>query len=96
MLRRRVAAALLLVAGSALPAASDQMTKNPPCQSVKSIGVAHMTKDGVITLRIRSLPPPPIAEAELRYAPDDQSYVEIKRHLGGIAPGEWKAVRPWC
>ena len=67
-----------------------------PCFMVESIGVATMSKDGVITLRIRSLPPGPIAEAEFRYAPGDAKYEDIKRHLDGIAPGESKPVRPWC
>ena len=66
------------------------------CESVASIGVATMTEDGVITLRLRSLPPGPIAEGVLRYAPDNPQYDEIKEHLGGIRPGEVKPVRPWC
>ena len=37
-----------------------------------------------------------IAEGELRYAPDDPQYEEIKQHLGGIAPGDIKPVKPWC
>ena len=60
------------------------------------MGVAHMAEDGVIALHIRSLGPGPIAEGELRYAPDDPRYDEIKAHLGGIAPGESRPVRPWC
>jgi len=66
------------------------------CAAVESIGVATMAPDGAITLRIRSLPPGPIAEGTLRYAPGDPRYDEIKRHLGGIMPGESKPVRPWC
>ena len=66
------------------------------CESVASIGVATMSADGVITLRVRSLPPGPIAEGELRYAPNDPQYADIKTHLGGISPGEVKSVRPWC
>ena len=66
------------------------------CHSVASIGVAHMSEDRVITLRLRSLPPGPIAEGEFRYAPKDPQYRDVIRHLGGIRPGEWKPVRPWC
>jgi hypothetical protein len=69
---------------------------DPPCESVASIGVAYMDADGVITLRIRSLPPGPIAEGEFRYEPDDPHYQDIVAHLGGIKPGETKPVRPWC
>jgi hypothetical protein len=68
----------------------------PPCEQASSIGVATMTADGVITLRLRSLPPGPIAEATMRYAPDDPKYQDVMTHLGGIAPGETKTVKPWC
>lgn len=86
-------AVAVLVAMAAGPA-SAQTT--PPCEQAASIGVAIMTADGVITLRLRSLPPGPIAEATMRYTPGDPKYEEVMTHLGGIAPGETKAVRPWC
>jgi hypothetical protein len=55
-----------------------------------------MDADGAITLYIHTLPPGPIGEGELHYAPDDPRYQEIVTHLGGIKPGETKNVRPWC
>lgn len=85
----------LLVLALLLPAAPAGAQK-AGCDSAASIGVATMAPDGEITLRIRSLPPGPIAEGTLRYKPDDPKYAEIKTHLGGIAPGETKPVRPWC
>jgi hypothetical protein len=94
--RNCVAALVISVGLTAVAFAEDKKDDAVPCASVESIGVAHMTDDGVITLRIRSLPPAPIAEGELRYAPSDPKYDEIKQHLGGIAPGESKSVRPWC
>jgi hypothetical protein len=102
MRRRRMAtgcrqgllpALVLLLASAAAVAADDDKAR---CEAVESIGVASMAPDGVITLRIRSLPPGPIAEGQFRYAPNDPKYEEIKKHLGGIAPGESKPVRPWC
>ncbi len=99
---RRVAAIALLLASNFTAPAGAQFKKDVPseptirCEAVDSIGVAQMTADGVITLQLRSLPPDPIAEGELRYAPDDPQYEEIKQHLGGIAPGETKLVPPWC
>jgi len=94
---RRLTLALLLTAGCATATvAADEKDESVPCDAIASIGVAHMDASGVITLRIRSLPPGPIAEGELRYAPDDPRYEEIKQHLGGITPGESKPVRPWC
>ena len=86
-------ALLLSVAALAAPAvAADDVH----CEQVESIGVAHMTEDGTITLRLRSLPPGPIAEGTLVYRPGDAQYEAIKKHLGGIAPGEYKPVPPWC
>jgi len=55
-----------------------------------------MDADGVLTLRLRSLPPGPIAEGTFTYRPGDARYDEIRNHLGGIAPGEAKPVPPWC
>jgi hypothetical protein len=85
-----------------LPAAAEEQTapasavKPSDCVASAEIGVATMTPDGVITLRLRSLPPGPIAEGVLTYKPDDPHYGEIKQHLGGIAPGETKPVKAWC
>jgi hypothetical protein len=67
-----------------------------PCEAVASIGTAQMSADGTITLQLHSIEPDPIAEGVLVYAPDDPQYEEIKQHLGGIAPGESKEVKPWC
>ena len=91
------AVAVLVAAGFA-GAAAAQANKREliPCQAIESIGTAQMSAAGVITLQLRSLWPDPIAEGELRYAPDDPQYEEIKQHLGGIAPGETKPVKPWC
>jgi hypothetical protein len=95
--RRTLAAAALLAAAGFAATASAQF-KNAPisCVGVESIGTADMSADGVITLHLHSLAPDPIAEGVLTYAPDDPQYDEIKKHLGGIAPGESKQVRPWC
>ena len=76
-------------------AASDDKDK-AACEAVASIGVARMDNDGVITLRVRSLPPGPVGEAELKYPPSHPDYDKVKQHLGGIAPNETKNVRPWC
>jgi hypothetical protein len=67
-----------------------------PCEAVDSVGHASMSADGTITLRVRSLWPQPFAETTLVYAPGDAQYGMIKRHLGGIAPGQAKPVPPMC
>jgi len=94
----RVAAAALLAASFATTAAAQFKKDLPaiPCEEVESIGTAEMSADGTITLRLQSLSPNPIAEGVLTYAPDDPQYEDVKNHLGGIAPGEFKPVKPWC
>ena len=67
-----------------------------PCEAIDSVGRAQMSADGAITLRLHTLWPQPFAERERVYAPDDPQYTFIKRHLGGIAPGETKPVPPLC
>ena len=86
------------LAGCFVGNAGAQWKKDAPinCHAVESIGTATMSADGTITLQLHSLAPDPIAEGVLTYAPDDPQYLDIKDHLGGIAPGETKEVRPWC
>ena len=96
---RSVAAlALLLVSSFAGPAAAQFKKDLPPvtCASVESIGTAVMAADGTITLHLQSLWPDPSENSDLRYAPDDPQYDEIKKHLGGIAPGQSKPIPPFC
>jgi hypothetical protein len=69
---------------------------SPACAEVESIGVATMTDDGTIRMRLRSPPPGPIIEGELSYKPGDLDYRKIIDHLGGLAPGQIKPVKPWC
>jgi len=99
MLLTAVALALALASvahfGGAL-AATDKNSQPIPCEAIDSVGRAKMSPDGTITLQLRSLWPDPIAETQLVFAPDDPQYGNIKRHLGGIAPGETKPVPPWC
>ena len=97
LLRRTLAATALLAAAGFAATASAQFKNAPiPCVGVESIGTADMSAAGVITLHLHSIAPDPLAEGVLTYAPDDPQYDEIKKHLGGIAPGESKEVRPWC
>jgi hypothetical protein len=93
----RVAIPTFLLAASLVsPSLAADADEKAKCGGVTSIGVATMTPDGVITLRVRSSPPGPIAEGVLRYTPGQADYDEIKQHLGGITPGESKPVPPWC
>jgi hypothetical protein len=55
-----------------------------------------MSADGTITLHLKSLWPDPHEDSDLTYAPDDSQYDDIKKHLGGIAPGQSKPIPPFC
>jgi hypothetical protein len=65
-------------------------------ENLESIGIATMKEDGTIVLRLRAESDDgAIGEALFTYAPDDEQYDEILTHLGGLEPGESKAVPPW-
>jgi hypothetical protein len=36
-----------------------------------------------------------VGDAVLVYSPTDPQYEEIKKHVGGLKPGEEKPVPPW-
>ncbi|MGA8320190.1 MAG: hypothetical protein WB774_05065 [Xanthobacteraceae bacterium] len=86
----------MLVAANLAVAVAGSSNPPIPCEPNDSVGTAKMSADGTITLRVHSLWPQPFAESHLTYAPDNARYGEIKRHLGGIAPGETKPVPPMC
>lgn len=60
-----------------------------------TIGTATMRADGTIVLQLRAVSGPILGDAELVYPPDHPQYAEVMKHLGGIAPGQEKAVAPW-
>jgi hypothetical protein len=62
----------------------------------ESIGSATMEADGTIVLQLRAESAGgPTGDGLLRYPPAHPRYQEILRHLGGLKPGEVKAVPPW-
>jgi hypothetical protein len=77
-------------------AAADGNSPPIPCEAIDSVGTAKMSADGTITLRVHALWPQPFAETELVYAPGNPQYGDIKRHLGGLSPGQSKPVPPMC
>jgi hypothetical protein len=95
-LPRLAGLSVALVAANLTAAGAGSSDPPIPCEAIDSVGTAKMSADGTITLRVHSLWPQPFAESQLVYAPDTALYGEIKRHLGGITPGEAKPVPPWC
>jgi hypothetical protein len=93
----RLAAAVLIGGCFAAPCRAQSNTGLPiPCEAVDEVGYARMSADGAITLHLRALRTDSVAAAELNVAPGDPHYDALKRHLGGIAPGEVKPVPPLC
>ena len=61
-----------------------------------SIGVATMTADRTIVLRLRAETEDGArGEGQFSYAPADEAYRSVLDHLGGLEPGESKPVPPW-
>jgi hypothetical protein len=96
-------AALFLITSLISPALAQfklaQFKKDLPpvtCATVESIGIAEMSADGTITLHLKSLWPDAHEDSDLTYAPDDPQFDEIKKHLGGIEPGQSKPIPPFC
>jgi hypothetical protein len=92
----RLSIAFLAAPLAGIIAAADADGMPIPCEDIDSVGTAKMSADGTIALRIRSLWYQPAAEHRVVYAPGDPQYDAIKRHLGGITPGQSKPVPPLC
>jgi hypothetical protein len=95
-LRRTAGFAVMLFCAQVAGAAAGGNDPPIPCEAIDSVGTARMSADGIITLRLHTLWPQRFVESEHVYAPDDPLYGVIRRHLGGIAPGEAKPVPPLC
>ncbi len=87
MIRRRAVAA----AASALlsRAAGAQQTGNP------MIGTAWMEADGTIILDLVARSGARTGDGRLVYPPDYPDRGMIRRHLGGLRPGETRPVPPF-
>lgn len=95
-----VAAALLI--GCPKPTSTNTPTAPPRAQKTKrphmadSIGTATMNDDGTLVLRLRAeAEDGTVGEGFFTYAPGDPDYESVLKHLGGMKPGESRAVPPW-
>jgi hypothetical protein len=59
------------------------------------IGEAWMEEDGTLVLRLVRTADGIPAHALLRYPPSDPHHQQVLDHLGGLQPGQVKAVAPW-
>ena len=97
-MRSALAAILLAVAGGCSP--PRHSPANPPGTAVLDsdapIGTATMEADGTIVLMLRAEGPGgEIGEGMTRYPPGHEDYEMVKRHLGGLTPGQSKPVPPF-
>jgi len=74
--------------------------QTPHVQTDDFIGFAKMEADGTLILQLYAYlddndKSKGHALGYFRYPPDHPDYADILRHVGAIAPGEGKPVRPW-
>lgn len=67
--------------------------QSPP--KVQFIGMASMSDDGTVTLRLTMTSDGKPADAVIIYKVGDPRYEEILRHIGGLRPGQIKPVPSW-
>ena len=89
--RLLIGGAVLFAVGALSSCASTPL----PEPSAGSIGSAKMLPDGTISLQLRAEGDSAVGDALIYVKPNDPRYTEILTHLGGLEPGEEKAVPPW-
>ena len=67
----------------------------PSAPRVQFIGMASMSDDGTVTLRLTMTSDGKPADAIIIYKVGDPRYDEVLRHLGGLKPGQTKPVPSW-
>jgi hypothetical protein len=83
------------VAMAILPLAVSAPVEAQSAPRVQFIGMASMSDDGTVTLRLTRTSDGKPADAIIIYKAGDPRYDEILRHLGGLKPGQIKPVPPW-
>ena len=78
------------------PESAKSSTEVGRLKDERPIGTATMERDGTIILNLRAEGAGgAIGDARLAYPKGDKRYAEVLKHLGGLKPGEVKAVPPW-
>jgi hypothetical protein len=83
------------VAMSTLQLAVPAPVEAQSAPKVQFIGMASMSDDGTVTLRLTMTSDGKPADAIITYKVGDPRYEEVLRHLGGLSPGQTKPVPPW-
>ena len=86
--RNAIKAAILLVA-LMLPAVAQTIPLQQDCRAQGTVGFARLSPDGLVL----SVTLPQSAYA---WKKGDPNFTRMVSHLGGIAPGERKAVPAFC
>jgi hypothetical protein len=83
------------VAMSILPLAMSSPVEGQSVPRVQFIGMASMSEDGTVTLRLTMTSDGMPADAIITYKPGEPWYDEVLRHIGGLEPGQIKTVPFW-
>lgn len=79
-----------------MTAPADPLADLPPAEEPPSVGTAEMADDGTLRLMLRTETDDGlVGEMVLTLAPDHARYAEYVAHLGGMAPGDVKAIPPF-
>jgi hypothetical protein len=93
--RSLLASFVLGVAISTLQLAVSAPVEAQPAPKVRFIGMASMSDDGTVTLRLTTTSDGTPADAIITYEVGHPRYEEVLRHLGGLKPGQIKPVPSW-
>ena len=78
------------------PASPPNADRPPARPEPENVGSAYMQPDGTLEMSLRTeTQDGTIGEALLVVAKDDPRYADMVKHLGGIKPGEGRAIPPF-
>ncbi|HLZ01632.1 MAG TPA: hypothetical protein VKR55_05690 [Bradyrhizobium sp.] len=86
---------VMLGIGSAASASDMTPSTSDARASMPYSGTATMQDDGAIVLHLRLTSDGKDVDDTLTYKTTDRGYDDVRRHLGGLNPGESKMFTPW-
>lgn len=86
---------VMLGVGSAASAGDMKPSPSEARASMPYSGTAAMQEDGAIVLHLRLTIDGKDVDDTLIYKTTDRGYDNVRRHLGGLNPGETKMFTPW-
>jgi hypothetical protein len=86
---------VVILIGVASAASAEENRPTDARLSMPYLGTATMLDDGTLTLHLRLSNDGKPVDETLTYKVSDRAYDNIRRHIGGLRPGETKEFRPW-